>query len=405
MIVYHPLSFWKDKKILLGVTGGIAAFKAVSLASYLVKAGAIVTVCMTQHAQKLVGKSTFEAITGRRVYDDLFEGEGNIVHISLARENQCIVIVPATANIVGKVANGIADDLLSTLVLVAPRQVVVAPAMNVDMWRNPIVQENIKRIEEKGMQVIPPDSGILACGEVGTGRLKEVEDLVEEIFYRLYVPKKLCRKRVLVTAGATREWLDAVRFISNPSSGLMGCALASMARALGGEVKVIMASSSVRFPSGIAVERVETVSEMQEALKRAFPSCDILLMNAAVSDFQCPTPFPSKIKKEGRESFSLSLVPAPDLLSSITPHKGEKIVVGFCAETEDLLNEARRKLKNKNLDMIVANRITKGESGFETPTSQAWVVDRKGNEIEFPLLDKRDLAEEILVHLVRTFFE
>ncbi len=401
--MYHPPSFFKGKKILLGVTGGIAAFKAVSVASYLTKAGAQVTVCMTEHAQKLIGESTFEAVTGRKVWSDLFAGGGSIAHISLARESEAILIVPATANIVGKIASGIADDLLSTLVLVEPRKVIVAPAMNVSMWRNPLVQENVGKLKALGIQVISPVSGSLACGEEGEGRLPEPEDLVEEVFYCMHEPRSLRGKRVLITAGATREWIDPVRFISNPSSGFMGSALAAASRAWGAEVRVILGASSVRLPSGVAVERVETVWEMREALGRNFPFCDILFMNAAVSDFCPSTRSSTKIKKEGKEALTLSFVPAPDLLGELAFQKEKRMVVGFCAETENPLVEARKKLQRKNLDMIVANLVEKGKSGFGTSTNQAWIVDREGREVELPLLDKRDLAEAIVAHLAFHF--
>ncbi|MEN3185839.1 MAG: bifunctional phosphopantothenoylcysteine decarboxylase/phosphopantothenate--cysteine ligase CoaBC [Atribacterota bacterium] len=400
MIVYHPPYFFKGKKIALGVTGSIAAFKAVGLASYLTKAQAQVTVCMTEHARQLVGESTFEAITGNHVYSDLFARGGSIVHIALARESDVILIVPATANIIGKIAAGIADDLLSTLTLVEPQKVIVAPAMNVSMWKNPLVQENLDTLRRRGIRVIFPVSGLLACGEEGEGRLPELEELVEEIFYYLHVPRKLEGKKVLVTGGATREWIDPVRFISNPSSGFMGCALAAVAKAWGAEVRMILGVSSVRVPSSVAVERVETVLEMKEALERNFPLCDILFMSAAVSDF-CPSSWSAaKIKKEHKTNLTLSLLPAPDLLEGLAQKKKNQIVVGFCAETENLLSEAKRKLGKKNLDMMVANLVEKGKSGFEVPTNKAWIVERNGQEIELPLLDKRELAEAIVTRLV-----
>lgn len=404
MILYHPPLFFQGKKIVLGVSGGIAAFKAVSVASYLTKMGAEVTVCMTKHAQALVGKSTFEAITGKEVHTSLFSGKGSIIHIALARENEAIFIVPATANIIGKIASGVADDLLTTLALVDPQKVIVAPSMNVSMWKNALVQENIRKIQAQGVRVVLPSVGSLACGEEGEGRLPEPENLIEELFYLLHTPRGLTGKKILVTAGATREWLDPVRFISNPSSGLMGCALAAVAKAWGAEVTMILASSGVRCPSGVVIERAETVLEMKEALEKHFPSCDVLLMSAAISDFRPVSFHPSKIKKEGRKSITLSLMPTVDLLESVSARKGERIVVGFCAETEDPISEARKKLRKKNLDLIVANLVKKGSSGFESLTNQAWIVDREGKELELPLLDKRDLAEEIVAHLTLRFF-
>ena len=403
MIVYHPTQFWKGKKIVLGVTGGIAAFKAISLASYLTKAGARVKTCLTENALSLVGKSSFEAVTRERAYVGLFEGGGEILHIDLVRESDAVIVVPATANILGKAASGIGDDLLSTILLVDPSKVILAPAMNVTMWKNPVVQDNLEKVVSRGMKVIYPASGSLACGEEGEGRLPELEELVEGIFYHLYPRTEFQGKKVLISAGATREWLDPARFISNPASGFMGGALASLARACGGEVKMVVGNVSSRLPSGVEIERVETAQEMEIALKREWGNSDILFMNAAVSDFRPLSFSPSKIKKEGKEELTLTLVKNPDILSELAKNKGNKIVVGFCAETDNPQEEARKKLQKKNADIIVANLIACGESGFETSTNKAWIVDCRGGEKELPLLDKRDLAEEIVSYLFDHF--
>ncbi len=402
MTVYHPSSFFKGRKILLGITGGIAAVKVVSLARYLAEKGAQVMTCMTRHALKIVGKASFEAVTGNKAYFDLFESEGGVTHISLARGSDCILVAPATANIIGKMAYGIADDLLSTLLLVEPQKVILAPAMNVSMWKNPVVQDNIRILRGRGVRVIPPQTGILACGEEGEGRLPEVEEIVEALFHFLYPSPALRGRKVLVTVGATREWIDPVRFLSNPSSGLMGCALASVFRAFGAEVRLIAGSTSVRLPFGVDIIRVDTALEMYEVLCETFPWCDILVMSAAVSDFRPACFSPSKIKR-GKEPLSLSLVPNPDILQQVGREKGHRIIVGFCAETERVLEEAKKKLKAKNMDMIVANLVGSKESGFAAPTNKAWIVDRKGNELEFPLLEKVDLAEKIVEHLVSFF--
>ncbi|HXL02229.1 MAG TPA: bifunctional phosphopantothenoylcysteine decarboxylase/phosphopantothenate--cysteine ligase CoaBC [Candidatus Atribacteria bacterium] len=403
MIIYHPTQFWKGKKIVLGVTGGIAAFKAISLASYLAKAGAQVRTCLTENALSLVGKSSFEAVTGERAYIGLFEGGGEILHINLVRESDAIVIVPATANILGKAACGIGDDLLSTILLVDPGKVILAPAMNVTMWNNPVVQDNLKKVMSRGMKVIYPASGSLACGEEGEGRLPELEELVEGIFYHLYPRTELQGKKVLISAGATREWLDPARFISNPASGFMGGALASLVRACKGEVKMVVGNVSSRPPSGVEIERVETAQEMKIALEKEWEDSDILFMNAAVSDFRPLSFSPSKIKKEGKEELTLTLVKNPDILSELAKNKGNRIVVGFCAETDNPQEEAWKKLRKKNADIIVANLITPGESGFEASTNKAWIVDCRGGEKELPLLDKRDLAEEIVSYLFAHF--
>ncbi|WP_017872719.1 bifunctional phosphopantothenoylcysteine decarboxylase/phosphopantothenate--cysteine ligase CoaBC [Candidatus Caldatribacterium saccharofermentans] len=401
MIAYHPSSFFQGKRILLGVTGGIAAYKVVSLARYLAEKGALVTVCMTRHALQIVGKAPFEAVTGQRVYVDSFEEGASLAHIVLPRNHDLILVAPATANIIGKMAHGIADDLLSTLLLVEPRKVLLAPAMNVSMWRNPVVQENLRILQERGVRIVPPASGRLACGEEGEGRLPEVEELVEEVFCALHVPRSLAGKRVLVTAGATREWIDPVRFLSNPSTGLMGCALASTCRAWGAEVRLISGALSVRPPSGIELTRVESALELREAVLASFDWCDVLMMSAAVSDFRPASFAPTKIKR-GHEPLVLPLVPNPDILGEVGKEKGNKVLVGFCAETDHVLEEARRKLVAKNLDMIVANLVGQ-KSGFATSTNRVWIVDRKGNEVAFPLLEKVDVAEKIVEHLVSHF--
>lgn len=402
MVVYHPSSFFQGKKILLGVTGGIAAVKVVSLARYLTEKGARVTTCMTRHALRIVGRTSFEAVTGERVYIDSFAEGASLAHITLARSHDLVLIAPATANIIGKMAHGIADDLLSTLLLVEPQKVLLAPAMNVSMWRNPVVQENVKILVERGVRIIPPSSGKLACGEEGEGRLPEVEELVEAAFQALHTPRDLAGKKILVTAGATREWIDPSRFISNPSSGLMGCALASVCRAWGGEVKLITGNLSVRVPFGVVQEVAETALAMREAVFRSFDWCDILIMCAAVSDFRPVSFSPSKIKR-GESAFTLSLVPNPDILREVGEKKGTKIVVGFCAETENVLEEAWRKLRAKNVDMMVANLVGQEETGFAALTNKVWIIDRKGNEVVLPLLPKVDVAEYIVSHLVSHF--
>ncbi|MCS7241711.1 bifunctional phosphopantothenoylcysteine decarboxylase/phosphopantothenate--cysteine ligase CoaBC [Candidatus Caldatribacterium sp.] len=403
MIVYHPSSFFEGKKILLGVTGGIAAVKVVSLARYLTEKGARVTTCMTRHALRIVGRVSFEAVTGERVYVDSFAEGASLAHIALARSHDLILVVPATANIIGKMAHGIADDLLSTLLLVEPQKVLLAPAMNVSMWRNPVVQENVRILMERGVGVIPPSSGKLACGEEGEGRLPEIEEIVEAIFQALHTPRDLTGKKILITAGATREWLDPVRFVSNPSSGLMGCALASVCRAWGGEVKLVTGVLSTRVPFGVVQEKAETALAMREAVLRSFDWCDVLIMCAAVSDFRPIAFSPVKLKKNNDGVYTLSLVPNPDILQEVGERKGTKLIVGFCAETENVLEEAWRKLRAKNADVMVANLVGQEGTGFAVPTNRVWIVDRKGNEVAFPLLPKTDVAERIVSHLVAHF--
>lgn len=401
-MAYHPSSFFQGKRILLGVTGGIAAVKVVSLARYLVEQGAHVTTCMTRHALRIVGRAAFEAVTGERVYVDSFAEGASLAHITLARTHDLILVAPATANLIGKMAHGIADDLLSTLLLVEPQKVLLAPAMNVSMWRNPVVQENVRILAARGVGIVPPASGKLACGEEGEGRLPEVEDLVEAVFQTLHTPKSLAGKRILITAGATREWMDPVRFLSNPSTGLMGCALASVCRAWGGEVRLIHGAISVRVPFGVAQESAETALAMREAVLKSFEWCDILMMCAAVSDFRPATFSPTKVKRGGKD-ISLRLVPNPDILGELGERKNGKILVGFCAETGGVLEEAWRKLRAKHVDMMVANLVGEEGTGFAAPTNRVWIVDTKGHEVALPLLPKADVAEHIVAHLVSHF--
>ncbi|MDK2896218.1 MAG: phosphopantothenoylcysteine decarboxylase / phosphopantothenate---cysteine ligase [Candidatus Atribacteria bacterium] len=404
MIVYHPPGFWKEKRITLGVSGGIAAFKVAQVVSYLAQVGARVEVVMTQSALQFVGRATFEALSGNPVRCSLFEEGEKIPHISIPRESQGILVAPATANILGKMARGIADDLLSTILLVAPEKVIVAPAMNRAMWSNPLVQENLKIIASLGAGVVEPEEGALACREEGKGRLPSWEILVESLFYHCYPEKPLKDKKVLVVAGATREWLDPVRFISNSSSGMMGCALAAQAKADGAQVSMVTGQTSVRFPAGVEVEKVDTATEMFQLVSRRFPDCDICFMVAAVTDYR-PAFFSSeKIKKNLHSSFSLSLVLNPDILSWMgTNKRSDQIVVGFCAETNQPLEFARQKLEQKKVDLMVANLVGRADTGFQTPTNKAWIVDSLNNERELPLLDKRDLAREIIDHIASYF--
>jgi len=399
-MIYHPSNLWKNKNILVGICGGIAAFKIAHLVSYLVKSGANVQVVMTDNAQYFVGKSTFEALTGRKVHDHLFNAEGKILHIELARKNDLILVAPATANIIAKIACGIGDDLLSTLCLVEPQKLLIVPAMNHRMWRNPVVQENLNVLKRRNVRVLLPESGTLACGEEGEGRLPEVENIIEEMFYFVYSDKFLLGKKVLVTAGATREWVDPVRYISNPSSGIMGYSLAAQAKALGAEVTLISGKTHLRVPASVEREEIDTALQLAEKTQKLFPSYDFLFMSAAVSDFRPETQKPSKIKKYQQETLELRLVPTPDILSMVSRTKRpEQVVVGFCAETDNPLEEGRRKLREKNLDLIVANLVDKEKSGFEVLTNKAWIINREGKEVELPLLDKRDLAEKIFLYL------
>ncbi|HSV31280.1 MAG TPA: bifunctional phosphopantothenoylcysteine decarboxylase/phosphopantothenate--cysteine ligase CoaBC [Atribacteraceae bacterium] len=404
-MIYHPRDFWKRKTILYGVSGGIAAYKACGIVSHLVQSGAQVQVVMTRNARQLVGKATFEALTGKPVITETFSGTGNIHHINLVRESDWIVVAPATANILGKMASGIGDDLLSTLLLVYPQKVILAPAMNSGMWNNPMVQKNVVLLERSGVGIIQPVSGWLACREEGPGRLPDLEPFIEELYYRIKTPKRLTGKKVLVTAGPTREWWDPVRYISNPSSGKMGGALSSAARAEGAQVRMICGAVSERMPSGIPVYTVETARDMEREAAIHFKWCDICFMTAAVSDFRPIEYVSHKLKKNAGQGAFLEFVLNPDILGGLGENKENRILVGFCAESDDLLSEARCKLHRKKADLVVANLIGRDGSGFGVPTVKGWIVDREGRETPFPLIDKTDLATLIIDHISSHFSE
>jgi phosphopantothenoylcysteine decarboxylase/phosphopantothenate--cysteine ligase len=400
MNIYYPPQFWKDKKILFGMTGGISAYKVAGFISHLVQVGAEVQVIMTEAAKKFIGEITINALTRKPVYSNLFDYGEKILHIHLMREYDYLVVAPATANIIGKMAGGIGDDLLSSCFLVDPKKVILVPAMNVDMWNNPIVQENIKKLIAIGVRVMDPSSGNLACGERGTGRLPEQEEFLEALYYFLGSNRSLEGKRVLITSGPTREYLDPIRYLTNSSSGLMGCSLAAAARARGASVMLIGGPMSVRIPSGVDYLPIISTQDLEKATLEQFDKADICIMNAAVADYRPSIPSPAKIKKQGKNELVLNLTQNPDILSELGRRKVSQLLVGFCAEDRDIVSEARRKLRQKDCDVMVANHILPGESGFEVNNNKAWVLDKNGVTLDFPLMDKMDLAETIIDHLV-----
>ena len=389
-----------DKTIVLGVTGGIAAYKAAELASKLTQAGAKVDVVMTEAATRFVAPLTFQSLTRRPVYTDLWESpEGfDVDHIALAERADIVVIAPATANSIAKIAAGIADDLLTCTVLATMAPVVVAPAMNVKMFTSPITQVNIARLWDRGFTIIDPTSGYLACGEEGLGRLADLEEIEDTLHQMLGRAGDLAGRCVVVTAGGTQEPIDPVRYITNGSSGKMGYALAVAARDRGAEVVLITGPTSLRAPEGIVVWRVRTAVEMQQEVLQVAPMTDALIMAAAVADYRPASVAEQKIKKQEMPSdFTLDLVRNPDILGEL---EADFVKVGFAAETENMVENATSKLKGKGLDLIVANDITDPGSTFGADTSKVVVIDRDGSTEELPLLPKSEVAHRILDRVV-----
>ena len=386
----------KERNIVLGVTGGIAAYKAAELVRELVRAGARVHVVMTQSAQAFITPLTFQTLSGNPVITELFSlvEESEIGHISLADKAEVLVIAPATANIIGKISGGIADDMLTTIVMATKAPVLVAPAMNVHMWENASCQENIQKLRSRGVHFIDPESGELACGYEGKGRLAEVSAIVEEI-RAILSPQDFARETVLITAGPTEESIDPVRFITNRSSGKMGFALAYAALRRGAEVILISGPTALPPPPRAQWIRVRSTAQMREAVLTNLKNASILMMAAAVSDYRPRQMAAGKIKKSEAEMV-LALERNPDILSEAGEQKDHRILVGFAAETENLLQNARRKLEEKNLDLIVANDVTLPGAGFEVDTNIVKFLDRSRKVEELPLMTKEELADRIL---------
>ncbi len=387
-----------NKTIVLGITGGIAAYKAVDLASKLTQAGARVEVIMTESATKFIAPLTLRSITGRPVVTDMFElaSEFSIEHIALAEAADILVIAPATANIIAKLAVGISDDMLTCTVLATKAPVIMAPAMNVNMFQNSVTQDNLAKLKARGFTVVDPGYGRLASGEVGWGRLAEVDEIMDTIKQVLGRSGDLADKRIVVTAGGTQEPIDPVRYVGNYSSGKMGYAMAEAARDRGAEVKLITAPTSLPEPTGMEVVYIKTATQMKEAVAEATAQADALIMAAAVADYQPKSTAKAKIKKDS-PSLTLELIRTPDILTEV---KGNFLKVGFAAESEDVVGNAKQKLEKKQLDLIVANDITDKDSGFGVDTNKVTLIDRDGNVESLPLLTKREVADRILDKVV-----
>lgn len=385
-----------QKTVLLCVTGCIAAYKSCEIARALQKAGVRVKVCMTEHATSFVGPTTFRALTREEVAVDLFDNPSDpIHHISLAKEPDVVLVAPATANVVAKVAHGQADDLLTTTVLATDAPVVVAPAMNVGMWQAEATQKNIATLEQRGFDIVRPATGYLACGDTGEGKLADVDDIVARTLVALETSQALAGERVLITAGGTREAIDPVRYIGNRSSGKMGHALARAARAMGAEVTLVTASTQLSIPFGVEGVRVESAAQMLDAVSQRFAACTMLICAAAVADYAPAHPAPHKLSKADGELTHIDLVKTADILAEMSRVKGKRVVIGFAAETNDLVGRARAKLERKGCDAIVANDVSRVESTFGSDTNAVTWVSSQGVE-ELPCTGKQALAFELL---------
>jgi phosphopantothenoylcysteine decarboxylase/phosphopantothenate--cysteine ligase len=384
------------KQIVLGVTGSIAAYKAVALLRTLRREGAVVDVVMTHSATKFVTPLTFEVLSGRPVSTDVFEAHQEMKHLSLSEQADVIVIAPATANCLAKSALGLGDDLLSTMLLTAQCPLIVAPAMDGGMWTHPSVTEHVRTLRARGAIVVNPEIGPLASGRIGQGRMAEEGTILEAIQAALSPRRDWQGHRVLVSAGPTQEAIDPVRFISNRSSGKMGYAVAEAAQARGAQVVLVTGPTALPIPRGIEVVSVATAEEMLNALSARLAWSTTVIMAAAVADFRPTHPASQKIKKQGRTGQTLDLERTTDILASLSAQRTTQFMVGFAAETSDLIAHAKDKLKSKGLDLIVANDVTIEGAGFGSDQNTATVIDREGNLTELPLMPKRSLADAIL---------
>jgi len=390
----------QGKNIVVGVSGGIAAYKTPELVRILRQQEAQVQVVMTRNSQEFITPLTLQTVSNNQVITEMFVPltTAEVTHVSLADKADLVVIAPATANVIAKIALGLADDLLSTTVLATRAPILLAPAMNVNMFTNPVTQENLQALRKRGVFTVGPEKGELACGWEGEGRMAEVNKIFNFI-KSILVPKDLKKEKILVTAGPTQEPIDPVRVITNRSSGKMGYALAQAAQIRGGDVTLITGSTCLPPPPGVRLIPVQTASQMFEESIKRYKSMDIVIMAAAVSDFRPAQPFLKKIKKS-KESLTISLIKTPDILEEMGREKGSSFLVGFAAETENLLTNARKKLKRKNIDLMVANDVTKPGAGFEGDTNIVTLVTSKKKSERLPKLSKDQVAHRILDKIV-----
>jgi len=387
----------KGKSVVVGVCGGIAAYKVVDMVSRLKKLGAEIDVIMTSNAQKFVTELTFRSLTHRPVVTDMFEkpAQWDVRHISLAAKADLFVIAPATANIIGKLASGIADDMLTTAVMATKAPVLIVPAMNHNMYANPIVQQNIEKLKSLGYLFMEPDTGVMAEGSSGKGRLPEPPAIVEEVVRVLNPVRDMEGFKMLITAGPTREPIDPVRYISNNSSGKMGYAVAEAAVRRGADVLLVSGPVSIEKPEGAEIINVTTAQEMYDAVMNNYKDYDCIVMVAAVADYRPKKVSELKIKKDS--SFdAIELEKTIDILNELGKIKGSRILAGFCAETDNLMENAMSKIQQKNLDLIIANNVTLEGAGFGTDTNIITIIRKDGTVIDLPLMSKLSAADKII---------
>ena len=389
------------KRILLGVSGGIAAYKSVSLLRLLQKAGAEVRVVMTQAAQRFVQPLTFEALSRHRVYGDLFpeSGDPEVVHVQLGKWADWVVVAPATADFIGKMAHGLADDVLTCVLLATEAPVLIAPAMESQMWEHPAVRDNVRTLRNRGCEMVSPGAGPLASGAQGIGRMAEPEEIAEVVGALAGAAQSLVGRRVVVTAGRTEQPIDPVRFITNRSTGKMGYAIAEQARRRGAAVTLISGPTELTAPTGVSMVSIRTVAALKAATIRAYQNADALIMTAAVLDFRPEEVAESKIKKRDG-GLSLRLLPNEDFLIPLGETKGERVVIGFALETDDALANARKKLAEKHLDLIVLNELNVEGAGFGVDTNVVTLIAPHRDAVALPLMSKREVADRILDWLV-----
>jgi len=394
-------------RITLGVTGGVAAYKAAELVRRLQQDGFSVQVVMTRSAREFITPLTFAALTGQKVITDLFAesgGEANlesaIEHIAVAQRTDLLLVAPATADILAKFARGIADDFLTTLYLASTAPVVVAPAMNVNMWNHAATQENVEMLRARGVKIVDPDEGYLACGMTGAGRLAGQEAIVAAVHEALHAVRDLAGETVLVTAGPTRENVDPVRYLTNRSSGKMGYAVAEAAARRGAHVILVSGPTSLDVPSGVERIDVQSAQDMHRVVLEKVAGCSIAIFAAAVADYRPAEPSGQKIKRNN-ESTTIALEPTPDILASVARNKGQRFIVGFAAETDHVAENARQKLAAKNADLMVANDVTAEGSGFDHDTNVVTLFARDGRDLALPRMSKSEVAQRILDEVVR----
>ena len=389
------------KNIVLAVTGSIAAYKIANLASMLKKLGADVTVLMTENATNFINPITFETLTGNKCLIDTFDRnfEFSVEHVSLAKRTDLVLVAPASANVIGKMANGIADDMLTTTVMACSCKKIVAPAMNTHMYENPVVQDNIKKLIHYGMEVIIPDTGYLACGDTGAGKMPSEQTLLEYILKEINCEKDLTGKKVLVTAGPTRERIDPVRFITNHSTGKMGYAIARQCMQRGAEVTLITGKTELSKPMFVHVIEIESARDMYEAVRGCYKEQDIIIKSAAVADYRPIFAAEEKVKKKESE-MSIELERTEDILQFLGDNRREgQFLCGFSMETENMLENSRRKLQKKNLDLIVANNLKEQGAGFGTDTNIVTLLSPT-ETLQLPILSKDEVAERLLDYIL-----